>query len=341
MVHAGWRGLAGGVLEAGVAAAAGRRGRASTPRSGPAPGRAATRSATRSARALRRRAGRRSTSRPSRASGCAPPGVARGPRRRPLHDVRAPSAVLLPPPRRRRHRAPGGGRVAQLIRGLDAARVARTSSACATRSRADRPGAARRRRGAGRRQVRRARGAGVLAEAGLALAGREPRAGARGQGRRATAPTLTWDFIGHLQSRKVKQVLPLVRCPLGGSDSVLAPARAARARRRPRCSSRSTSPREEGKSGVAPDALDDVPRAAARRRVVGPDDDAAARRATRRTAAAGSPRSRELAAARGLRSCPWARRRTTGRRRRRARRSCGSARRCTGEWRGVIAPGEG
>ena len=50
---------------------------------------------------------------------------------------------------------------------------------------------------------------GVLAEAGVTLAGEnraqdlEAKAGAH--------PELTWDFIGQLQSRKVKQVLPHVR----------------------------------------------------------------------------------------------------------------------------------
>jgi hypothetical protein len=50
---------------------------------------------------------------------------------------------------------------------------------------------------------------GVLAEAGITLLGEnraqdlEVKAGVQ--------PGLTWDFIGHLQSRKVKQVLPHVR----------------------------------------------------------------------------------------------------------------------------------
>ena len=50
---------------------------------------------------------------------------------------------------------------------------------------------------------------GVLAEAGLTLGGEnraqdlEAKAGAH--------PEITWDFIGQLQSRKVRQILPLVR----------------------------------------------------------------------------------------------------------------------------------
>jgi PLP dependent protein len=50
---------------------------------------------------------------------------------------------------------------------------------------------------------------GVLAEAGVTLAGEN-----RAQDLEAKAsahPELTWDFIGRLQSRKVKQVLPHVR----------------------------------------------------------------------------------------------------------------------------------
>ena len=117
--------------------------------------------------------------------------------------------------------------------------------------------------------------------------GREPRAGPRGEGAPRT-PSSTWDFIGHLQSRKVKQVLPLVRCIHSvASDSVL------------RQLERHGTPEtevlvevniagEEGKSGVAPaSSTTFIARCPVARR--GPDDDAAARRRTRRTAAAGSP----------------------------------------------------
>ena len=50
---------------------------------------------------------------------------------------------------------------------------------------------------------------GALVEAGVTLAGEN-----RAQdlaAKAAAQPELTWDFIGQLQSRKVKQVLPLVR----------------------------------------------------------------------------------------------------------------------------------
>ncbi len=97
---------------------------------------------------------------------------------------------------------------------------------------------------------------GVLAEAGIAVAGEN-----RAQDLEAKAqahPELTWDFIGHLQSRKVKQVLPLVRYVHSvASDSVL------------RQLERHATPETEvlvevnvageaDKSGVAPADLDDV-----------------------------------------------------------------------------------
>ena len=91
---------------------------------------------------------------------------------------------------------------------------------------------------------------GVLAEAGIRVAG-ENRAQDL-EAKAAAHPELTWDFIGHLQSRKVKQVLPLVRYVHSvSSDSVL------------RQLERHATPEtevlvevniaaEEGKSGIAP-----------------------------------------------------------------------------------------
>jgi PLP dependent protein len=97
---------------------------------------------------------------------------------------------------------------------------------------------------------------GALAEAGVTVAGEN-----RAQDlevKAAAHPELTWDFIGHLQSRKVKQVLPLVRWVHSvAGDSVL------------RALERHATPetevlievnvaREESKSGVVPEELDDV-----------------------------------------------------------------------------------
>ena len=48
----------------------------------------------------------------------------------------------------------------------------------------------------------------ALRRVGPDAAGREPRAGARGQG--DAHPDFRWHFIGQLQSRKVKQIVPYV-----------------------------------------------------------------------------------------------------------------------------------
>jgi PLP dependent protein len=95
---------------------------------------------------------------------------------------------------------------------------------------------------------------GVLAEAGITVVGEnraqelEVKAGAH--------PELTWDFIGHLQSRKVKQVLPYVRWIHSvASDSALDQLG--------RHGDAATEvlvevnvARDEGKSGVLPEELD-------------------------------------------------------------------------------------
>jgi uncharacterized pyridoxal phosphate-containing UPF0001 family protein len=63
---------------------------------------------------------------------------------------------------------------------------------------------------------------GVLAEAGVTLLG-ENRAQELEQKAERYPGAFTWDFIGHLQSRKVKQVLPHVRLIHSvATDSVLA-----------------------------------------------------------------------------------------------------------------------
>jgi PLP dependent protein len=61
----------------------------------------------------------------------------------------------------------------------------------------------------------------VLAEAGLTLLG-ENRAQDLVEKAEAYPGRFTWDFIGHLQSRKVRQILPHVRCiETVASDSAL------------------------------------------------------------------------------------------------------------------------
>ncbi|MGZ4196025.1 MAG: YggS family pyridoxal phosphate-dependent enzyme [Solirubrobacteraceae bacterium] len=95
---------------------------------------------------------------------------------------------------------------------------------------------------------------GVLVEAGIELVG-ENRAQDLVAKAEAYPDAFTWDFIGHLQSRKVRQVLPHVRyIETVASDSVLAQLE------------RHASPetevlvevnvaREEGKTGIDPDEL--------------------------------------------------------------------------------------
>jgi PLP dependent protein len=138
--------------------------------------------------------------------------------------------------------------VAQLIRGLEARRVADNLA----RVRAE----------IGRDDVEilaavkyvAAEEMGVLAEAGVTLVG-ENRAQEL-EVKAAAHPELTWDFIGHLQSRKVKQILPHVRWihsvasdsalkelgkHAGAGTEVLVEVNVAR---------------DEGKSGVLPEELD-------------------------------------------------------------------------------------
>jgi uncharacterized pyridoxal phosphate-containing UPF0001 family protein len=95
---------------------------------------------------------------------------------------------------------------------------------------------------------------GTLTEAGITVVG-ENRAQEL-EIKAAAHPELTWDFIGHLQSRKVKQVLPRVRWIHSvASDSAL--------RELGKHGTPDTEvlvevnvAREEGKSGVLPEDLD-------------------------------------------------------------------------------------
>jgi pyridoxal phosphate enzyme (YggS family) len=96
---------------------------------------------------------------------------------------------------------------------------------------------------------------GVLAEAGITVVG-ENRAQDLLAKVEAHGDAFTWDFIGHLQSRKVKQIAPLVRLIHSvATDSVLAQLE----RHAPpglRVLVEVNVAGEEGKSGIAPDDLD-------------------------------------------------------------------------------------
>jgi PLP dependent protein len=90
----------------------------------------------------------------------------------------------------------------------------------------------------------------VLAEAGIGVVGEN-----RAQDlevKAAAHPELTWDFIGHLQSRKVKQVLPLVRYLHSVSSD---PVRHGTPETEVLVEVNIAG--EEGKSGIAPAELDD------------------------------------------------------------------------------------
>ena len=95
---------------------------------------------------------------------------------------------------------------------------------------------------------------GALREGGITLAVENR---AQELERKAAAhPELTWDFIGHLQSRKVKQVLPYVRLIHSVStDSVLGQL-ATHGTADTEVLVEVNVAREEGKSGVDPAELD-------------------------------------------------------------------------------------
>jgi len=91
---------------------------------------------------------------------------------------------------------------------------------------------------------------GLLASAGVLVAG-ENRAQALAE-KAAAAPNLTWDFIGALQSRKVRDILPLVRYVHSvASDSVLAQL-ARHGSPQTRVLVQVNVAGEEGKAGVDP-----------------------------------------------------------------------------------------
>ena len=96
----------------------------------------------------------------------------------------------------------------------------------------------------------------VLAEAGVTLAG-ENRAQALLE--KVAAPggeALTWDFIGHLQSRKVKQIVPHVRFIHSVASASVLRELERHGTEDTRVLVEVNVSGEEGKSGIAPDELD-------------------------------------------------------------------------------------
>ena len=215
MLHCGWRGLAGGDRRRRRRRAArARRGRAGRRRDRPGCRRLLLRGRRGGPRRVRRSYGdgrpRRaasSTSRPSRGASSRPPASPRCTTSGMCTLCARPGALLLAPPRRRRDRPAGGGRVAELIDGLDPRARAREPRGGPRRDRppptlGSRPRT--RSRSSPRRSTSRPGSWGCSPRPGIDARRREPRPGPRGQGASAGAPRFTWDFIGHLQSRKVK-----------------------------------------------------------------------------------------------------------------------------------------
>ena len=302
-------------------------------RSAPAQGRAATRSAMRSMRSFadhgaEARSGRNLDLKAIAGARARARRRGRDPRRRAVHDLLGPFAVLLASARSRRDGPPGGRRMVELIRGLDAGGgAAPTSSGSARRSPLPgRPGG-----GGDSRcgQVRARWRSSEPGRAGVALVG-ENRAQDLVAKAEAYPGRFTWDFIGELQSRKVQQLLPYVRYIHSvASDSVLAqlerhgddddrgPGGGQRRRR-------------GGQGGIAPDELgaflERCPVTVVGLMTMPPL--AATREDSRpffARAAASWPSATSCASSR------WEPARTTWLPSRRARRSCVSARACTSE----------
>ena len=318
VVHAGWRGLHGGILAAGVRALRDLGATDVAAAIGPGDRRLLLRGRRRAARGVRHDASRRSTCPASPPAQLAAAGVGDVHDGRPVHGLRRArrrAAVLLPPPRPRRHGTPGGDRMAELIRGLDAARIARNLEQ--VREEIGRDGV----------EILAAvkyvalEELGTLAEAGHHARGGEPRPGARGQARRLR--------------RRVHLGLHRAAAEPQGQDRAAARALRAVGRaptprwrswrstapRRPRSSSRSTSPgRRARRASRRPTLGDFIARSPAK--VVGLMTMPPLRREPRGQ----PPLVRRAGPAgrrpRAVRSCRWAPRRTSPSRPRKGPRSC-------------------
>jgi pyridoxal phosphate enzyme (YggS family) len=147
--------------------------------------------------------------------------------------------------------------VAELIRGLDPDRV--RANLEGVRAEIDAAAARAGRRGADVEVLAAAKYVapdeiGVLAQAGIALVGENR---AQDLEAKATAhPELTWDFIGHLQSRKVKQVLPHARLIHSVASESALRELAKHARPETEVLLEVNIADEEGKSGIAAAELD-------------------------------------------------------------------------------------
>ena len=207
MLHCGWRGLAAGIVARGAEAVA-----ATDAAIGPGIGACCYEVGEEVLGAFAELGARdRRRSHARSAGGGAAPARARRRRadreRRPLHELRA-GPLLLAPPRRRHDRPPGRHRLARGGRlrwsSRSAASTRETIAANLERVRA--------RAGEGVEILAATKYVpieemGALAEAGVTLVG-ENRQQDLAAKRERWGDAFEWDFIGNLQSRKVKQLLP-------------------------------------------------------------------------------------------------------------------------------------
>ena len=263
MVHCGWRGLAGGILERAAA-------RFSVPRrlrSDPGSGVAATRSGPRCWRRSRdsRAPSWATAQRP--ATGCCicapslgaswrPPGspTSGG---GPLHELSGGS-VLFPPARQRRQRAPGRRRLARrmsaVAASLDAERIRANLERVRERIAAAGGDPQRVEICAATKYVR-AEDLPVLAEAGIRLVG-ENRAQDLLAKQAEHGELFEWDFIGTLQSRKVRDVAPAVRLIHSlSTESALRKLDQLEGASAPAVLVQVNVAGEQGKAGIAPGEL--------------------------------------------------------------------------------------
>ncbi len=179
-----------------------------------------------------------------------------------MHDLRR--ALLLPPARRRARRTPGGDRVARLIDGLSAARIA-DNVARVREQIAEARQRAPTRAAAAQTDVELLAAIKyvavddlpLLADAGIRLVG-ENRAQELAAKHAAHGELFEWDFIGQLQSRRVREIVPYARLIHSvASDSALRELRRHRdsARAGLRILVEVNVAGEQGKAGVAPARL--------------------------------------------------------------------------------------
>ena len=243
MLHAGWRGLGGGRARARAwpRCATLSDGRADRmPCSAPARAPAATRSARRSTRRSAPAPPSAADGRPARDRPRAPARRGRRPRSRSVGGCTICDERFFSHRREgERGRAPGGGRVVELIRGLRRRARGREPEPVARRSRGRRSPTGALARAATVRILAATKYVPdeelpALAEAGVELVG-ENRAQDLERKVAAHGALFEWHFIGQLQSRKVRLIVPHVSLihSVASRVGARASSRATRDRARP------------------------------------------------------------------------------------------------------------